>query len=158
MPIKYAKSTTTQGNSVRTKFNDLAVTSLTCIDPDRATLVHGSRSGARNARVTAFSGRHTRAESYPGLGHSLPPELFSAFANESVGLVHAVEKGGRRLHGRTREQGEEDSRLGQQASRRQTLRRHGSARGTRLVQKFARQKSKLAGTIRGSCFVIKGQY
>ena len=24
--------------------------------------------------------------------------------------------------------------------------------------KFARQKSKLAGTIRGSCFVIKGEY
>ena len=40
----------------------------------------------------------------------------------------------------------------------QAVRRHGGSRGARARFKFARQKSKLAGTIRGSYFVIKGEH
>ena len=49
-------------------------------------------------------------------------------------------------------------RLGQAGRRLQALRRHGGAGRARRQFKFARQKSKLAGTIRGSYFVIKGEY
>ena len=48
---------------------------------------------------------------------------------------------------------------GGEARRRvQALRRDGRPRRARASFKFARQKSKLAGTIRGSFFVIKGEY
>ena len=51
------------------------------------------------------------------------------------------------------------ARRGRQAGGRlQALRRDGRPRGARLAFKFARQKSKLAGTIRGSFFVIKNEY
>ena len=40
----------------------------------------------------------------------------------------------------------------------QALRRDGRPRRARSQFKFARQKSKLAGTIRGSYFVIKNEY
>ena len=40
----------------------------------------------------------------------------------------------------------------------QAVRGDGRARRARLEFKFARQKSKLAGTIRGSYFVVKGEY
>ena len=47
----------------------------------------------------------------------------------------------------------------QEAGRRvQAVRRDGGPRRARRAFKFARQKSKLAGTIRGSYFVIKGEY
>ncbi|MFE2961934.1 alpha/beta fold hydrolase [Nocardia tengchongensis] len=48
-------------------------------------------------RATAAAIPDARLVTYPGLGHSLPPELFSAFADEIAGLVHEVEKGGHRL-------------------------------------------------------------
>ena len=52
-----------------------------------------------------------------------------------------------------------DRRRQAEAGRRvQALRGHGDPRGARRQFKFARQKSKLAGTIRGSYFVIKGEY
>ena len=79
-----------------------------------------------------------------------------AGGDDHRGREHPVDL--RVLRGRPLDQRALSPRRPAEASRRlQALRGHGDPRGARGF-KFARQKSKLAGTIRGSYFKIKGEY
>ncbi|MFD7841771.1 alpha/beta fold hydrolase [Nocardia sp. NPDC059764] len=79
-------------------------------DPDRTPRLRTLRvptlvlHGLDDPMIDVSGGRDTAAAipdarlvTYPGLGHSLPPELFSAFTYEGAGLVRETERSGYRL-------------------------------------------------------------
>ena len=82
-----------------------------------------------------------------------PPLEATAFEVENIRMAYVFYESGLSINVMYTDDGDNEA-----GRRVQALRRDGDPRGARVEFKFARQKSKLAGTIRGSYFVIKGEY